>query len=172
MTCRPDCNSPYAIRAVNAQGTANDQDAYGFWSRLFWIQPSATSSSSSISTTTAISTSTSAPLPTASQETQDDANDTAIGVGVGVGVGVSLLLLAAAFFWRRHHNKKRRRECLATYTDSNSPNDHSLAFISPVIKEESPRPHEMEVRNRPVEISATQTEPYELPGQRSAEMGS
>lgn len=128
ITCNPNCLRPFSFRAVNATGTQQELLDGGFWSRLYWIRPSASPSSTS-STSTQSSTSTSSSSQSTSTKSSTTASgtssttnsskggsnsgnsskDTAIGVGVGVGVGVALLLIGGFFLWRRYHRKLKAR---------------------------------------------------------------
>ena len=128
VACNPDCNAPFVLHVVNAQGNSSALTNGGFWSIYFWVAPSSTASptSSSTSPTTASSTTTSQSRSTRAASTSatssgsgdngGSSDGTTIGVGVGVGVGVALVLIAGAlFFWRRYHRKTKH-----AYTDPSS----------------------------------------------------
>jgi hypothetical protein len=119
------CQYPFLFRAVNAQGSDDEQQHGGFYTRLFWVRPTTTTTLStltSVSTTgnllpsSASQTSTSrstkastSPSSTPSPAGSGSNNSVAIGVGVGVGVGVALLGIGGFFLWRRYHKKMKEK---------------------------------------------------------------
>ena len=128
VTCPNNaCQYPLLFRAVNAQGSDDEQQHGGFYTRQFWIRPT-TESTTTLSTLTSVST-TGNLLPSSASQTSTSTtmkastspsstskpagsgsdNSVAIGVGVGVGVGVALLGIGGFFLWRRYHKKMKEK---------------------------------------------------------------
>ena len=157
----------------------------GFWSRLYWVRPSASTSSGHVTSTTSLTTSltlaSSSPLSAStrssssqmtpnstangtSSNTGGSSKGTAIGVGVSVGVGVALLLVGGFFLWRRLHRKRKekysRPQSTTEYHERGSRNQTSgtLWAPSPPTVFEAP----MSETRSPVEAPGRQMDPQEL----------
>ena len=181
IRCTPNCDSPYSFRAVNATGNSSQIDDGGFWSRLYWIKPSGSSSTTSATSTqsptsssspSTSTTSSSAPSTSNSSESGNSSQGTAIGVGVGVGVGAALILIGGFFLWRRHHKKSKARNAWPVQA-SGSETVHTGPWPEQPYSQFSAQPHYEQPRELPGESEVRelsgQSKPInlqELPGQQ------
>ena len=109
VTCKPNCLSPFTLLVMNGNGPGLNAPARGFWSRLFWIKPSSSTSGTPSATST----------PKENKISGSSNLDIAIGVGVGAGVGAALLFVGGFFLWRRYHsNAGARHSHPAPFTGS------------------------------------------------------
>ena len=140
------CQYPFLFRAVNAQGSDDEQQHGGFYTRLFWVRATTTTT---LSTLTSVSTTgnllpssasqTSASRPTKASTSPSNTpspagsgsnNSVAIGVGVGVGVGVALLGVGGFFLWRRYHKKMKEKHARPqSEAVSSTPGHASLSWF-------------------------------------------
>ncbi len=181
VSCNPNCDAPFVLHVVNAQGNSSDLLGGGFWSIYFWVAPanSASSTSSSASQTSASSATSSQSRSTtaasASATKSGSGGDpggwsnkgTTIGVGVGVGVGVALVLIAGGlFFWRSHHRKTHHAYNSPSATVPSDPGasmqwsgmypSHPPQEMSGVPGHEIPKPVEVPAYRDPYELPTTQ----------------
>lgn len=127
VVAKPDNNRPFSFRAVNAEGSQDDQLYGGFYTGQFWISEpdssstittsqsltrttlSASTSPTRSHTATTSSTASSTPIGSSNDDNSDDNSTVAVGAGVGVGVGAAVLI-AGAGAWFFIHRRKRKNQ--------------------------------------------------------------
>lgn len=159
---------PFSFRAVNAEGSQNDQLYGGFYTGQFWISDSSTDPRGSH--TSLHVTHTTPALPTRTPDSSDQVSSPEhrelsprSKAGIGVGVAISALLIATTAAWLVRR-RRRYRQNDSPYLDSKAElQGHGMKKFLPRVAEIGIDGDVFEVQGaaRPAEVLNT-VRTYEL----------